>query len=120
GKDKLHQETIDIIDDPLYQNIIVPEDLEDEIESGNPVTVYFFSPDCVHCQRTTPVLMPMAEDNDVDIVQMNLMEFDERQHYDIEGTPTVIHFDDGEEVARVVGEQSEEDFQNFFDMYVNE
>lgn len=119
GKEKLNQETIDSLDDPLYQNIIQPDELEEKIDAGEAMTVYFFSPACVHCQRTTPVLVPLAEDNDIDVVQMNLMEFDEQSHYEIEGTPTLVHFDDGEEVARIVGEQSEEDFQEFFDSYVN-
>src|SRR5699024_10613345 len=79
GKDKLNQQTIDSLDDPLYQNIIQPNDLEERIESGESTTVYFFSPDCVHCQRTTPVLVPLAEDNDIDLVQMNLMEFEDEK-----------------------------------------
>lgn len=109
------------MDDPLYQNIIQPNDLEERIESGESTTVYFFSPDCVHCQRTTPVLVPLAEDNDIDLVQMNLMEFeDEKAEYDIEGTPTMVHFDNGNEVARIVGEHPEDEFQSFFDEYVND
>ncbi|HLR24123.1 MAG TPA: thioredoxin family protein [Pseudogracilibacillus sp.] len=121
GKDKLNQQTIDSLDDPLYQNIIQPNDLEERIESGESTTVYFFSPDCVHCQRTTPVLVPLAEDNDIDLVQMNLMEFeDEKAEYDIEGTPTMVHFDNGNEVARIVGEHPEDEFQSFFDEYVND
>lgn len=121
GKDMLNQQTIDSLDDPLYQNIIQPNDLEEKIESGESTTVYFFSPDCVHCQRTTPVLVPLAEDNDIDLVQMNLMEFeDEKAKYEIEGTPTMVHFDDGEEVERIVGSHTEEEFQGFFDEYVND
>src|SRR5690625_603593 len=46
GKDNLRQETIDLLDNPLYNNIIVPEALDEKIESGDPVTVYFFSPTC--------------------------------------------------------------------------
>src|SRR5699024_6845528 len=66
GKDKLNKQTIDSLDDSVYDDIIHPNDLEERIESGESTTVYFFSPDCVHCQRTTPVLVPLAEDNDID------------------------------------------------------
>lgn len=118
GKDKLNQLTIDILDDPLYQNIITPDDLDEKIANGDPVTVYFFSPDCIHCQKTTPVLVPLAEEMDVDMKKMNLLEFDEREHYKIEGTPTLIHYENGEEIGRIVGEHPEDDFEMFFNTYV--
>src|SRR5699024_548917 len=121
GKDKLNHQTIYNLVDLLYQNIILPNDLEYRLERRKSTTIYFFSPDCVHCQRTTTVLVPLVEDNDIDLVQMNLMEFeDEKAEYDIEGTPTMVHFDNGNEVARIVGEHPEDEFQSFFDEYVND
>ncbi|HLQ95520.1 MAG TPA: thioredoxin family protein [Pseudogracilibacillus sp.] len=115
GKDTLKQETIDLLDDPLYDNIITPDDLDAKLDNGEDLTVYYFSPTCVHCQRTTPVVVPVAEDMDVDMKKMNLLEFDKMDYYDIEGTPTIVHYEDGEEVDRIVGEQSEEDFKEFFE-----
>jgi thioredoxin-related protein len=56
----------------------------------------------------------------VDLKKMNLLEFDKQQHYDIEGTPTIIHYENGKEVARIVGEHPEEDFQVFFDKNITE
>src|SRR5699024_3384139 len=118
GKDIFLQETIDSLDDMLYLNIFQPNDLDDGIASVESTTVYFFSADCVHCQRTSRVVVPLAEDNDIDLVQMNIMEFeDEKAEYDIEGTPTMVHFDNGNEVARIVGEHPEDEFQSFFDEY---
>lgn len=118
GKEKLHQETIDLIGDPLYGNIIVPDDLDQKLDDKEDVTVYYFSPTCVYCQKTTPVVVPVAEEMDVDMKKMNLLEFDKMDYYDIEGTPTLIHYEDGEEVGRLVGQHSEEDFREFFDEYV--
>lgn len=115
GKDTLKQETIDLLDDPLYDNIITPDDLDAKLDNEEDLTVYYFSPTCVHCQRTTPVVVPVAEDMDVDMKKMNLLEFDKMDYYDIEGTPTIVHYEDGEEVDRIVGEQSEEDFKEFFE-----
>lgn len=115
GKDSLKQETIDLLDDPLYDNIITPDDLDAKLDNGEDLTVYYFSPTCVHCQRTTPVVVPIAEEMDVDMKKMNLLEFDKMDYYDIEGTPTIVHYEDGEEVDRIVGEQSEEDFKEFFE-----
>src|SRR5699024_1183940 len=102
GKETLHQETIDQLDDPLYQNQITPDRLTEEINDGESVTVYFYSPTCVHCQKTTPVLIPVTEDLDVDLKKLNLLEFEEEWGtFDIEGTPTLVHYQDGEEVARI-------------------
>jgi len=118
GKEPLHQETIDLMDDPLYQNIIVPDDLDAKLEDGEDVTVYYFSPTCVFCQKTTPVVVPLAEELDVDLKKLNLLEFDKMDYYDIEGTPTIIHYENGKEVARIVGEQPEEEFRSFFEKHV--
>lgn len=117
-KDNLKQETIDLLDDPLYQNIIVPDDLDQKLEDGEDLTVYYFSPTCVHCQRTSPIVVPLAEDMGVDLVKLNLLEYDKMKYYDVEGTPTIIHYENGEEVSRIVGEHPEEDFEMFFNTYV--
>lgn len=111
----LEQATIDQLDDENYQNIVVPADLEEQIASGEPTTVYFFSPTCQYCQQTTPVLMPVAEDMDVDVLQYNLLEYEQGwQQYMIEATPTLIHYDNGEEVSRWVGAQPKENMEQFF------
>lgn len=106
-------------DDDLYDNQVNPDDLREEIASGDPVTVYFYSPECVHCQRTTPVLVPLTREKNIDMKKLNILEYEEQwDEYSIEGTPTVVHFEDGEEVARISGEKSEGDFSVFLDEYV--
>ncbi|HLR64056.1 MAG TPA: thioredoxin family protein [Pseudogracilibacillus sp.] len=116
-KSSLKQETIDLIGDPLYDNIIVPDDLEEEIDSGQPVTVYFFSPTCSYCQATTPVLVPLVEEMDIDMKKLNTLEYGMDQ-FQITGTPTLVHYDEGKEVARIIGQQTEDDFRAFFDEFV--
>jgi len=121
GTTNLEQPTIDLLDDPNYDNIILPDELDDQMTNGEDVTVYFFSPTCQFCVETTPYLAPLAKDNDIDMKQFNLLEFgQEGRQYAIESTPTLIHYEDGEEVARIVGQSSEEEFQSFFDEYVND
>lgn len=111
----LKQETIDLLNDENYQNIILPDDLEAKIESGEPVTAYFFSPTCPHCRAMTPVLMPVADDMNVDVVQYNIHEFEQGWNdYNIEATPTMIHFEDGQEISRTVGNQPKENIETFF------
>ena len=119
GTNDLKQETIDQLDDENYQNIILPDDLKAKVESGEPVTAYFFSPTCPHCKAMTPVLMPLAEDMDVDIIQYNVLEFEQGWNdYMIEATPTMIHFEDGKEVSRMVGNQPKENIEAFFNEVV--
>ncbi|PZX04973.1 thioredoxin [Psychrobacillus insolitus] len=118
-KENLTQSTIDLIDDPNYQNIILPDDLKAEIETGEPVTAYFFSPECVHCQEMTPRLTPLADENSVDIVKYNVLEYEQGWNdYQIEATPTLIYFEDGKEVTRATGAIPNEQIQAFFDQVV--
>ena len=118
GKEDLHQETIDQLGDPLYDNIILPEELDEKLENGEDITVYYYSPTCVYCQRTTPVVVPITEELNIDMKKMNLLEFDLMEYYDIEGTPTIIHYKNGGEVARIVGQNEEEDYYEFFEKHV--
>lgn len=111
----VYQATIDQLSDENYQNIILPKDLDKKIKSGEGTFVYFFSPTCLHCQKITPILMPAAEEMGVQIDQYNVLEFEQGWNtYNIEATPTLAYYEEGKEVDRIVGEASEEDFEEFF------
>lgn len=117
-KDRLAPETIDLLDDPNYQNIILPEQLEEKLANKEDVTVYFFSPTCPHCMRTTPIVAPLAEEMGIDLVMYNLLEFEQGwDDYFIEETPTIVQFKDGKEVERIVGYSEEEVFRDWFETY---
>ncbi|WP_073200388.1 thioredoxin family protein [Gracilibacillus kekensis] len=121
GKTDLNQTTIDQLDDEIYQNQILPDELAERLENGEDTTVYFYDPNCSHCQKTTPVLVPIAEEYEVNLVKMNLEEFkDQGNVYNIQSTPTMIHFENGQESARIVGEQPQQNFENFFETEVLE
>ncbi|QDP39738.1 thioredoxin family protein [Radiobacillus deserti] len=114
GKETLDSATIEQLDDPNYQNQILPDELQEKLENKEDVTVYFYSPRCEHCLRTTPVLVPMMEDYGIDMKKLNIWEFEEPwDTYNINGTPTLIHFENGEEVARIDGEQPVETWDTF-------
>lgn len=115
GKDDLKQSTIDQLDDPNYQNQITPDELQKKLDNKEDITVYFYSPECVHCQRTTPKLVSLAKDLDVDVKKLNIFEFEEgwEQFGHISGTPTLIRFENGKEVARAEGEQDEASLETF-------
>jgi thioredoxin 1 len=114
GKDDLRAETVKQLDDPNYQNIVLPDDLEKKLENGEDAVVYFFSPTCPHCQEATPVLMPIADDENVDVLQYNLLEFEQGwEDYKIEYTPTLIYFEGGAEKGRLVGSQPDSEWRSF-------
>ncbi len=113
--DNLQQPTIDLLDDKNYQNIILPADLETKIESGEGVFGYMFSPTCSHCKAFTPKLMPIAEELDIQIDQLNVLEYENAwTTYNIKATPTLIYFENGEEVNRLVGNADEATLRQFF------
>lgn len=118
GTDKLDTATIGLIGNENYSNIILPDELEKKISSGEAVTAYFFSPTCSYCMEMTPRLMPIAKDMNVHVDQYNLLEYgDQAASYGIESTPTLIYFKDGEEVGRLVGAHPEENIRAFFSEY---
>lgn len=115
GTDDLHPSTIEFLADENYQNIILPDDLQNKIESDEGTYAYFFSPTCQYCKAFTPVLMPIAEEYGVKIDQLNVLEFDLAWNdYGIKSTPTLIYFENGEEVARIVGDAPKEVVHEFF------
>lgn len=119
GKEKLEQATIDQLSDPLYQNQITPDVLEEKLANKEDVTIYFYSPTCSYCKKTTPVLVPVAKELGVNVEKFNLLEFPEQwDTYKIEGTPTVIHYKDGKEYERITGQQPKKEFEQFFKEFV--
>ncbi|MCM3675761.1 thioredoxin family protein [Peribacillus simplex] len=116
GKDKLKPATVDQLDDPNYQNLILPEELEQDLQDKKDMTVYFYSPDCPHCQKTTPIVAPLAEKLGIDLVQYNLLEFEQGwSDYGIKSTPTIVHYKNGKEQERIVGYKDEETFEKWFE-----
>ena len=119
GTDDLNKSTIDLIGDENYNSITLPDTLEEKIDSGEPVTAYFFHPECHYCMEMTPVLMPIANEEEVKINQMNMMEFGEElgPKYEIESWPALVQFENGKEVGRLVGLQPEENIHEFFNTF---
>jgi len=116
GTEDLRQSTIDLLDDENYQNIILPDALKEKIETGETVYAYLFSPECVHCKNFTPKLMPVAEEYDIHVDQLNVLEYENGwQEYNIDSTPSLLVFKDGKEFSRLVGDHPKENVRQFFD-----
>ncbi|MBB6443437.1 thioredoxin family protein [Bacillus benzoevorans] len=116
GKDTLYAATVDLLDDENYQNIILPQELEKKLANKEDVTVYFFQSTCEFCKQATPILMPLAEDMGINLVQYNLLEFEEGwDKYRIEGTPTIVQFKKGKETARIKDLRDEATYRQWFE-----
>ena len=115
-KEDLQQATIDLLGNENYANIILPKDLDEKVASGDTTYAYIFSPTCQYCMSFTPKLMTVAEEYDIRIDQLNVLEYpDEWEKYKVEATPTLIVFKDGGEVNRLVGDHEESNVRAFFD-----
>ncbi|MER2192779.1 MAG: thioredoxin family protein [Solibacillus sp.] len=116
GTNELNQATIDLLSDKNYQNIILPDDLANQITSGEPTVAYLFSPLCLHCKNYTPKLMPLAEEYGVTVNQLNVLEYDEAwDTYGITATPTLLYFENGKAVAQLVGDAAEAETRQFLE-----
>ncbi|WP_368905039.1 thioredoxin family protein [Bacillus wiedmannii] len=99
-----------------YSNKISLEDLNKNIEDKKEQTIYFYQTSCVHCQKISPIVVPLAKDLNVDMKVIDIENLNEPwDKYNIQGTPTIIHFKDGKEVSRISGEQSKEKFKEWLE-----
>ncbi|BCB35810.1 thioredoxin [Bacillus cereus] len=99
-----------------YSNKISLEDLNKNIENKKEQTIYFYQTSCVHCQKVSPIVVPLAKDLNVDMKVIDIENLNEPwDKYNIQGTPTIIHFKDGKEVSRISGEQSKDKFKEWFE-----
>lgn len=115
GTDKLSKSTIALIGNENYSNIVLPDTLFEKVQSGESVTAYFFHPDCMYCKEMTPVMMPIAKEMGVNVLQFNMLEFLEQSApYGITSWPVLVHYEGGKEVGRMGGAQPEENIRAFF------
>lgn len=112
GKANLNPATLEQLNDPLYDNLIMPDELKSKLNNQEDLFVYYYSPLCEHCKATTPVLVPIVNDMDIDMKKHNLLEFSSSwDDFQIEFTPTLVHYKDGKEVARLVGGHEANEWQ---------
>ncbi|PGX80009.1 thiol reductase thioredoxin [Bacillus thuringiensis] len=118
GNKQVSMQTLDQAEkDPFYQNIILPAQLKENKKNGQNEVVYFFSPVCSYCEALEPNLKDAVKKYaNTKFGLYNAYEFKEGwRDYNLQGTPTLIHFKDGKEVNRLVGYQSKEAVNQFFD-----
>ncbi|PFK31954.1 thiol reductase thioredoxin [Bacillus cereus] len=98
-----------------YTNKISSDEIRKNNEEKKEQTIYFYQTGCVHCEKVTPIVVPMTKDMNIDMKVIDILNDNPTwDEYKIEGTPTIIHFKDGKEVSRIHGEESKEDFEKWF------
>lgn len=103
---------------------VIPRTLTDEDfrkvvhASDKPVIADFHTPTCGPCKRLTPVLIDVATDyaDRVEVVAIDVRFAPKAvRRFGIRGTPTIIMFDGGKEVGRVVGYHPKQWFKQMID-----
>ena len=93
-------------------------DIRDLLADGEPPAVVVVSaPNCSHCGAIAPVLRAAASRHAGSVQQFEVSAPDAPDlvaELGVRGTPTVLAFRDGEEVARQVGARSPQDVERIF------
>lgn len=90
------------------------------LSSEVPVLVDFWSPTCVPCRTVAPILEELAEEygDDAKIVKINIFEnVVVASKLSVSSLPTLIIFDKGNMVERLVGTQSKDKLTELLDQY---
>lgn len=84
---------------------------EEVINSSVPVLVDFWASWCIPSQMMMPVLEKLSEEYKTNKIKIKKINVDQnpkmREKYKILGCPTFVLFNDGKEIARRVGAQSD-------------
>lgn len=79
------------------------------------IFVYFYQTDCIYCKNTTPIIATLTDELGIDLKVVNLQEEPIGwEKFTVDGTPTLIHYKNGKEISRILGQETEEKFKEFF------
>ncbi|MGI1822939.1 thioredoxin family protein [Exiguobacterium sp. TRN 1102] len=93
-------------------NAVTADELQQQLDQDGEVVAYFWQTGCEYCEQVKPYVEPLIEEYDA--VSINLSDHNVWTTYGIEGTPTIIRFEDGKEVGRIEGAVSEQQYETFF------
>jgi thiol-disulfide isomerase/thioredoxin len=99
----------------LYSRQITLDQLESKVQNPNGFYVYYFQPNCTPCQRVSPYLIPMGEQQSVEFRPINVAKYkDAWIKFNISETPTLVYYKNGKEIKRIEGEHTKEEYKAFF------
>ncbi|MCA0979575.1 MULTISPECIES: thioredoxin family protein [Exiguobacterium] len=93
-------------------NAVTADELQQQLDQDGEVVAYFWQTGCEYCEQVKPYVEPLIEEYDA--VSINLADHNVWETYGINGTPTIIRFEDGKEVGRIEGAVSEQQYETFF------
>ena len=95
---------------------------KDVLQAGKPVLVDFWAAWCAPCRMLAPTIDAIAEQfgDNAGVVKVNVDDNTATaQRYGIKGIPTLILFNEGKEVERVVGATSKESISRMIEKHVS-
>lgn len=100
-------------DEDKYIHDIGLSDVIDKMDNKDSFILYIKQTDCEHCKAFTPNFISVLSQNNIEAYSLNLSNLSEEENntyselFDVEGTPTVLFFEDGNEsLIRIQGEQT--------------
>lgn len=102
----LNGPSVDLLDNENYQfNKTLEETVNLVQEETDGIFVYHWSPVCQYCLNATPFLVDAKEQVDANLVQLNLLEYQQApQVFMIASTPTLVYYENAQEVERLEGD----------------
>lgn len=100
-------------DEGKYIHDISLNEVVNKIEDKKSFILYIKQTDCEHCKAFTPNFISVLSQNNIKAYSLNISNLSEDENttyselFDVEGTPTVLFFNDGNEsLIRIEGEQT--------------
>jgi len=95
---------------------------QEVLESNIPVLVDFWAPWCMPCFMVAPAVEAIAKENvgKLKVVKLNTDESPSiASNYGITGIPTLLLFNKGKDVERIVGARPKEQIVNIIESYLS-
>lgn len=88
---------------------LTEDNFQEVLESSEKVIFDFYSPSCRPCKMIEKILEEINEEQPISIYKCNMEEsYNIFSKYKIQGVPTLIFIENGEEVNRIVGRTSKD------------